>query len=191
MPTAREALLSAARSALRTRPWATVRMVEVAAAAGVSRQTLYNEFGSKEGLGAALVARQVEELVTGAAQAAVAARRGGAGPAECCAAAAAWMLGRAGEEPLVRAALTGTWNSRLPAPPPGRPPRYVVERLCASTLAALPGGEGRAVRHACEVGLRLALSFVLAPLPEDPGNAVPDRVAHVVRALLAAGDAVR
>ncbi|HEY3481025.1 MAG TPA: TetR family transcriptional regulator, partial [Streptomyces sp.] len=44
MPTARESLLDAAFAALGDRPWTEVRMVEVAAAAGVSRQTLYNEF---------------------------------------------------------------------------------------------------------------------------------------------------
>ncbi|MGQ5228634.1 helix-turn-helix domain-containing protein, partial [Streptomyces sp. yara] len=40
------------------RPWSAVRMVDVAAAAGVSRQTLYNEFGSKDGLARALVRRE-------------------------------------------------------------------------------------------------------------------------------------
>ncbi|OEV24900.1 hypothetical protein AN220_16735, partial [Streptomyces nanshensis] len=49
MPAARETLLDAAHVAVRARPWTAVRMVDVAAAAGVSRQTLYNEFGSKEG----------------------------------------------------------------------------------------------------------------------------------------------
>lgn len=41
-------LLDAAYTALARRPWSAVRMVDVAASAGVSRQTLYNEFGSKE-----------------------------------------------------------------------------------------------------------------------------------------------
>ncbi|MGW7369491.1 TetR family transcriptional regulator, partial [Streptomyces sp. NPDC054841] len=47
MPTAREALLNAALTALSGLPWSGIRMVDVASAAGVSRQTLYNEFGSK------------------------------------------------------------------------------------------------------------------------------------------------
>lgn len=47
MPAARESLLEAAGAALAARPWPSVRMVEIAAAAGVSRQTLYNEFGGK------------------------------------------------------------------------------------------------------------------------------------------------
>ena len=55
MPAARESLLDAAYAALARRPWSAVRMVDVAASAGVSRQTLYNEFGSKEGLFSAIV----------------------------------------------------------------------------------------------------------------------------------------
>ncbi|MGW4277962.1 TetR/AcrR family transcriptional regulator, partial [Streptomyces seoulensis] len=57
MPAARESLLDAAYVALARLPWPAVRMVDVAAAAGVSRQTLYNEFGGKDGLARALVSR--------------------------------------------------------------------------------------------------------------------------------------
>ena len=49
----------------RTRPWTAVRMVDVAAAAGVSRQTLYNEFGSKDGLARALVRRAADGYLAG------------------------------------------------------------------------------------------------------------------------------
>ncbi|WP_431781148.1 TetR family transcriptional regulator [Streptomyces chumphonensis] len=180
MPSARESLLIAAQSALAAQPWATVRMVEVAAAAGVSRQTLYNEFRTKEGLGAALVARQVDGFVAGAADAVTAARRSGGDPAVCCAAAAVWILCRAREEPLVRAALTGFWNSRLPLPEV--PPAQVVERLSAGILDALSGDGGAELRRACEAGLRLALSYVVVP-PTEPD--APARVAAVVSALLA------
>ncbi|MER5827018.1 helix-turn-helix domain-containing protein, partial [Streptomyces mirabilis] len=65
MPAARESLLDAAYTALAHRPWSTVRMVDVAAVAGVSRQTLYNEFGSKEGLARALVRREADGFLAG------------------------------------------------------------------------------------------------------------------------------
>ncbi|MEU3727138.1 TetR/AcrR family transcriptional regulator, partial [Streptomyces sp. NPDC031705] len=65
MATARESLLRAAEAALAARPWPAVRMVEVAAAAGVSRQTLYNEFGGKAGLGRALVRRAADWYLDG------------------------------------------------------------------------------------------------------------------------------
>ena len=65
MPAARESLLDAAYMALLRRPWSAVRMVDVAAAAGVSRQTLYNEFGSKDGLARALVRREADGYLAG------------------------------------------------------------------------------------------------------------------------------
>ncbi|MFD8330361.1 TetR/AcrR family transcriptional regulator [Streptomyces lydicus] len=124
MPAARESLLDAAYTALTARAWPAVRMVDVAAAAGVSRQTLYNEFGSKEGLARALVRRETDNYLAGVARALA---RGGspvAGRADGAAkvvAAAAWTLRTARTNPLVRAALTGCWGDRLPLPAPGEP----------------------------------------------------------------------
>ncbi|MDC7337001.1 helix-turn-helix domain containing protein [Streptomyces lydicus] len=118
MPAARESLLDAAYTALTARAWPAVRMVDVAAAAGVSRQTLYNEFGSKEGLARALVRRETDNYLAGVARALA---RGGSpvagGRADAAAkvvAAAAWTLRTARTNPLVRAALTGCWGDRLP-----------------------------------------------------------------------------
>lgn len=43
----RTTLLESARALLRERRWSAITMAEIAAGAGVSRQTLYNEFGSR------------------------------------------------------------------------------------------------------------------------------------------------
>ncbi|MBZ4324355.1 TetR/AcrR family transcriptional regulator, partial [Streptomyces huiliensis] len=116
MPAARELLLDAAYTALGTRPWHGVRMVDVAAAAGVSRQTLYNEFGSKDGLARALVRREAESFLAGVERSlADAVGREDADAGDCCAAAAVWTLRTARANPLVRAALTGCRGERLPA----------------------------------------------------------------------------
>jgi AcrR family transcriptional regulator len=45
----RETLLEAARDLLRERRWTDITMAQIATASGVSRQTLYNEFGSRSG----------------------------------------------------------------------------------------------------------------------------------------------
>ncbi|MFG2862568.1 TetR family transcriptional regulator [Streptomyces sioyaensis] len=170
MPAARESLLDAAYTALTERPWTAVRMVEVAAAAGVSRQTLYNEFGSKEGLARALVRRETDHYLAGVARAlsrgapAAGARGDAAAP---IVAAAAWTVRTARANPLVRAALTGCWGDRLPpaptgtaAPAPGGAPRpgvpaqrgappgegslpgpaELVDRFCDQAVAALRPG---------------------------------------------------
>nr|MDT0664215.1 TetR family transcriptional regulator [Micromonospora sp. DSM 115978] len=59
MPGPREALLDAAYEAMVSGEWDGTRMADVARAAGVSRQTLYNEFGSRDAL-----AREVAERET-------------------------------------------------------------------------------------------------------------------------------
>ncbi|ARF75115.1 TetR family transcriptional regulator [Kitasatospora albolonga] len=110
MPTAREALLDAALRALAERPWRTVRMVEVAALAGVSRQTLYNEFGTKGGLATALLRRAADGYLAGVDRALAA-------PApEHPAAVAHWTVRAAREDPLVRGLLTGLWGEWSPRP---------------------------------------------------------------------------
>ncbi|WP_189962727.1 TetR/AcrR family transcriptional regulator [Streptomyces violascens] len=133
MPTARESLLDAALSALAGLPWSGVRMVDVASAAGVSRQTLYNEFGSKDGLARALVRREADVYLRGVdralAESPQASPTGsGAGgtptqaggtpisPADRLVHVAEWTVGSARSSALVRALLTGCWSERLPAP---------------------------------------------------------------------------
>jgi AcrR family transcriptional regulator len=59
----RDRLLDAGRDELRERTWAQVTMAEIATAAGVSRQTLYNEFGSRDEFGQALVIREASRFL--------------------------------------------------------------------------------------------------------------------------------
>ncbi|MEV7168668.1 TetR/AcrR family transcriptional regulator [Streptomyces sp. NPDC093224] len=163
MPAARESLLDAAAAALRAHPWPAVRMIEVAAAAGVSRQTLYNEFGGKAGLGRALVRREADRYLEGVDRA----LSGPARPSERLAALAEWTVRAARARPLLRALLTGSWDPGLPAaggrtPGPGELARDVRDRAAA----ALTPGEGP---QRCELAVRLALSYVVAP-GEGPGE---------------------
>lgn len=205
MPAARESLLDAASAALASQPWAVVRMVDVAAAAGVSRQTLYNEFGSKDGIAKALVRREAEGFLSGIERALNAAERHGADAGDCVAAAAGWTLHTARRNPLIRAALTGHRGEWLPAqavtaptplqrqvPPRSRgdgsppTPSDLVSAIRARVAAALERGYPE-VDHAdigwvCEVAVRLTLSYLVAPASSDE-DACP-QVARLVRALL-------
>ncbi|TVT55674.1 TetR/AcrR family transcriptional regulator [Amycolatopsis rhizosphaerae] len=61
----REALLEAATDLLATHGYAGLRMADVAAAAGVSRQTVYNEFGNKMALVQAVTLRTTAEFLEG------------------------------------------------------------------------------------------------------------------------------
>lgn len=61
----REQALGAAHGLTVDKGWSQVRMGEVAALTGVSRPTLYKEFGDKQGLGEALILRETERFLTG------------------------------------------------------------------------------------------------------------------------------
>jgi AcrR family transcriptional regulator len=59
----RDTILDAALDQLAERPWAEVTMAGIAQSAGVSRQTLYNEFGSRGELAQAFVLREADRLL--------------------------------------------------------------------------------------------------------------------------------
>ncbi|MCZ9354204.1 TetR/AcrR family transcriptional regulator [Streptomyces mutabilis] len=196
VPAARESLLDAACTALARRPWSAVRMVDVAAAAGVSRQTLYNEFGNKEGLARALVRREADGYLSGVERAL--AGDGPGTPRERLTATAEWTVSAARDNALVRAMLTGCWSERLPSPPltavpsasvvpaqrradgplpsPGDFVALVRDRAVAA-LNGAPSPDSLDLARSCELAVRLALSCVVAP-PGEGG------VAELVRTVL-------
>ncbi|WP_405882357.1 TetR/AcrR family transcriptional regulator [Streptomyces sp. NBC_01384] len=185
MPAARESLLDAAYTALARRPWSMVRMVDVAAVAGVSRQTLYNEFGSKEGLARALVRREADGYLAGVERALAA----HADARERLVATAEWITSAARSNALVRAMLTGCWSERLPSPtlsavpsssavpaqrradgPLPSPADFValVRDRAVATLSgpATSRPDASELARSCELVVRLALSCVAAPPAE-------------------------
>lgn len=183
MPSAREALLDSAHSALSALPWTAVRMVDVAAAAGVSRQTLYNEFGSKGGLARALIRRAADGYLAGVEEALR--RAGDEGLVEL----ARWTVRSARADVLVKALLTGVWGDRLPGPgalPPGGrdagaalpTPAELLSLVRDRAVAALRRGpapcEEARLRRACETVLRLAISYTLVPADDEAHCAEPD-----------------
>src|SRR5438067_13615641 len=95
MSPVRSALLDAAYDAAVSGDWARTRMADVAAAAGVSRQTLYNEFGTKDALAQAMAMREVEEFIAGTRAALEAADPDD--PIEAVGAAALYTLQRAAD----------------------------------------------------------------------------------------------
>jgi AcrR family transcriptional regulator len=59
----RDTVITAVDDLVRSRGWSATTMSDVATAAGVSRQTLYNEFGSRSSLVEAYITREIETLV--------------------------------------------------------------------------------------------------------------------------------
>ena len=66
----RDSVLDAMRELLLTQDWSAVTLSDVARAAGISRQTIYNEFGSRQGLAQGYALRLADRLVD-AVQAAI------------------------------------------------------------------------------------------------------------------------
>lgn len=61
--TVRERLLDAAHGVIEESGWAAVTMAGIAGVAGVSRQTVYNEFGTKHGLAEQLALRELQRFL--------------------------------------------------------------------------------------------------------------------------------
>ncbi|MED7823772.1 TetR/AcrR family transcriptional regulator [Streptomyces chiangmaiensis] len=195
MPAARESLLDAASMALQRRPWPAVRMVDVAAMAGVSRQTLYNEFGSKEGLARALVRREADGYLAGVERVLLAP----ADRRERLIALAEWIVSAGRGSALVRAMLTGCWSERLPSPTlsavpsssavpaqrradgPLPSPSDFVALVRDRAVAAIAGpgvskGDVAELARSCELVIRLSLSCVTAP----PGEGGVSELVRIV-----------
>jgi AcrR family transcriptional regulator len=59
----RDSILDGMRELLLTRDWSSITLADVARAAGISRQTIYNEFGSRQGLAEGYALRLADRLV--------------------------------------------------------------------------------------------------------------------------------
>ena len=59
----RDSILDGMREMLLTRDWSSITLSDVAKAAGISRQTIYNEFGSRQGLAQGYALRLADRLV--------------------------------------------------------------------------------------------------------------------------------
>jgi AcrR family transcriptional regulator len=59
----RDSVLDAMRDLLMTRDWSAITLSDVARTAGISRQTIYNEFGSRQGLAQGYALRLADRLV--------------------------------------------------------------------------------------------------------------------------------
>ena len=60
----RDTIVSAVDELVRQQGWSTTTMSDVARAAGVSRQTVYNEFGTRQELVQAYILREIEALIS-------------------------------------------------------------------------------------------------------------------------------
>jgi AcrR family transcriptional regulator len=159
----RETLFNAARDELQQRSWSEITMADVAAAAGVSRQTLYKEFGSRDEFGQAFVIHEGERFLD-IVEAAV--REHLDDPRAAINAALETFLRTAGEDPLVRVLLSddGTGGMLPFVTTQGMPVvHWATARLAAVIEDGWPQAPVESVRLLAESLVRLAISYVTAP----------------------------
>ncbi|HKG39872.1 MAG TPA: TetR family transcriptional regulator [Conexibacter sp.] len=159
----RDTLFDAARDALQQRAWADITMADIASAAGVSRQTLYKEFGTRDEFSAAFVIREGERFLDAVERAV---REHLDDPRAAVAAALEVFLVTAGEDPLMRILLSddGT-GGMLPLVTTQSMP--VVTWASARLAAVMRDGWPKASEHDAqllgETLVRLAISYVTVP----------------------------
>jgi AcrR family transcriptional regulator len=188
-----ERLLDAAEELLADRDWPNVTMADIARGAGVSRQTLYNEFGSRQQFAQAYVLREADRFL-GAAEAAIAEHPDD--PEAALTAAFTGFLSSAADNPLVRTIVAGDPGSGLLALVTTRGALVVGAasvRLAACFVATWPQLSEREAHIAAESATRLAISHALLPTgPADrTGAAIAALLGPYLEALIAAGPAAR
>jgi AcrR family transcriptional regulator len=179
----RDALLAAAYDAAVSGDWARTRMVDVAAAAGVSRQTLYNEFGSKDALAQAMALREVEAFIDGTERELEAADPDD--PIEAVGAAALYTLQQAAENPLLKAALTDDTGDLLSFLTTRGEPAHAAAvasftRYYTTHFPDLPADD---IALAAEAITRLTISYLVLPT-DVPAETIAARLADIARRFL-------
>jgi AcrR family transcriptional regulator len=175
----RELLLDAAYEAALGGDWERVRMADVASLAGVSRQTLYYEFGSKDGLAHALAVREAERWSDGA----LGAIEGHDGtPVEAVTAATVWTLEEAARNPLLKAVLTDDAGGLIPFLTTRSEQLQDVARshMEQHFLAHWPDMDPERLHLVADTVVRLTFSHLLLP------GGRPEQVAHDIAVIVSA-----
>lgn len=179
-PVMREAMLDAAAEAVLARGWEGLRLSAVATSARVSRQTLYNVFGGKEGLARALTARTTERYLHGVE----AALRSHVDVLDQLRAAVDYTLTQAGDDPLFKAFLLAE-NSETFLPLLTSDGEPVVAAARARIAGVLAETHLRLDRDdlavAGESVTRLTLSHIVLPL--HPTELVAEQIARIGRGI--------
>lgn len=182
----RETVLSVALGMHADGTWRRTAMWQIAAAAGVSRQTLYNEFGDRSGITRALLEHETNRMLDGADRRWRQARGRGAHHGDCLAAAMSWVLAYASRHsrPLFHTVLTGHSHGTADTSG-GRELAGALTDLCRRlTDAAGPGAHPAPPDQlrAVEAVVRMTLSYLLAPA--ETHQQARAQIAYTARNLL-------
>lgn len=166
----RENVFAALRDLLLDRPWAEVTLEAVAKKAGVSRQTLYNDFGSRKGLAEAYTFAMAEAYCDAVDEVVAA----DPDPRVGIEAAIQLFLDGMAADPLIRRVQTGEAHHdlvRIVTAESGPLVERVAERLTESFARRWPSTDDAVVAAAATLMARLALGLVTMPPPPGDGLA--------------------
>ncbi|POM22444.1 Bacterial regulatory protein, tetR family [Actinomadura rubteroloni] len=173
----RDALLDAAADLLVRRGYRAVRMRDVADAAGVSRQTVYNEFGDKWGLAQAVVLRDNERYLDGIDHILTAHDD----LYSAVLAAVEFTLELSADDPIKKAVLTGAGGDELLPllTTQAEPVLFTASaRVVEHARARWPELVGPDLPEVADAAVRLVMSHIV--LPSLP----PDRTARLIARLV-------
>lgn len=157
--------------------WDQVRVNDVAEATGVSRPTLYKEFGSKQGLGEAMVLRETERFLAGVSSTLDAHVED---PATAITAAVRFTLDEAAQSPLLRAVLTSARgdDALLPLLTRSEPVLMAATSVLTAWFAehqpSIPAAD---VAEGVDALVRLAVSHIV--LPSSGTEVTAERLARL------------
>ncbi|HST68949.1 MAG TPA: TetR family transcriptional regulator [Solirubrobacterales bacterium] len=159
----RKTVFDAAREQLGRQPWSEITMADIASGAGVSRQTLYNEFGNRNEFGFAFVIHEAERFMDDVEEAVLAHRDD---PRAAVLAALEHFLRAAGGDPLIRILLSddGTGGMLPFVTTQGLPVvQWAASRLTSVIEEGWPEAPEGDVKTLSESLVRLAISYVTTP----------------------------
>jgi AcrR family transcriptional regulator len=181
----RDRLLDSAADAFRVEGWRRLTMAKIADRAGVSRQTVYNEFGTKQQMAEQLIMRELETFL------AIVSDRFAAEDdfVPAVRSAVEGALVTAQRNPLLRSVLESEQNGDADLLPIIVQSQWLVDRasaflveLVAGRFPDLPMPDGR-LEVALESVVRLVLSHITRPSRSPEETA--DDMAFIVAAVLA------
>jgi AcrR family transcriptional regulator len=179
----RDTIITAVDTLARSRGWAATTMSQVADVAGVSRQTVYNEFGSRQTLVEAYVTREVRNLV---AEVETAVREHADDPSAALLAAFGLFLKLASDEPIIQIIVADADSSHLMRLLTNLGTSVADDRIARLIVDVWPQASNEDAELLADSLVRLAISHAVAPAadPETTSRNVTRLVGPLIREIL-------
>ena len=171
----RSTIVHAVDDLVRSRGWSATTMADVAAAAGVSRQTVYNEFGSRQQLVEEYVGSEIDALINEVEELV---RDNAGDPHAALRGAFERFLRLASDEPVVRIIVADTDGGELIRLLTGIGRTIATSRVSTLIAEVWPQVSRGDADVLTESLVRLAISHAL--LPTDDPHAVATEISRMI-----------